>query len=94
MWSQRRHVCAQTYWDGFDPKAQSFATWAPAFYDEALAAADAEIRWLSGLLPDQVGLGGVPAITQLIHNHRLPLRSSRHSAAVQHHYQRRLDLGW
>ena len=48
---------AQTYWDGFDPKAQSFATWAPAFYDEALAAADAEIRWLNGLLPDQVGLG-------------------------------------
>ena len=51
-------MCAgapQTFWDGFDPKAQSFRTWAPEFYDEALAAADAEIRWLTGLLPDQVG---------------------------------------
>ena len=47
---------AQTFWDGFDPKAQSFREWAPAFYDEALAAAEAEIRWLAGLLPDQVGV--------------------------------------
>ena len=54
----------QTFWDGFDPKAQSFTTWAPAFYDEALAAADAEIRWLTGLLPDQVRVSWRFSLTQ------------------------------
>ena len=43
----------QSYWDAFDPKAQSFASWIPGFYTEALAAAESEMHWLAAVLPGQ-----------------------------------------
>lgn len=43
----------QSYWDAFDPKAQSFASWIPGFYAEALAAAESEMHWLAAVLPGQ-----------------------------------------
>ena len=45
----------QSRWDGFDPAAGGgFASWLPGFYGEVEAAAEAESRWLAGVLPEQV----------------------------------------
>ena len=43
----------QSYWDAFDPKAQSFVSWVPGLYAEALAAAESEMHWLAAVLPGQ-----------------------------------------
>lgn len=74
----------QSKWDSFDPAvAGGFAGWLPGFYGEVEAAADAESRWLQGVLPSQAAEFATGLLTALFSRIDKPFRMRLGTALSQ-----------